>query len=62
MGGEDFSFYLKKVPGTFFWLGNGTPERQIHNGTFNFDDRALKTGMLVLSALALGWATQRTKG
>ena len=58
MGGEDFSFYLKTTPGVFFWLGNGAPERQIHSGTFNFDDRALRTGMLVMSALALGWATQ----
>jgi len=59
MGGEDFAFYLHHVPGVFFWLGNGTPQRQLHNPKFDFDDRALRTGMLVMSELALRWGNQR---
>ena len=55
MGGEDFSFYMEKVPGAFFWLGNGRPEVSIHNPMFDFNDQALKTGMLVMSLLALRW-------
>jgi len=53
MGGEDFAFFLERVPGAFFWLGNGRPSRQIHQPTFDFNDEALKTGMLVMSALAI---------
>ncbi len=53
MGGEDFAFFLEKVPGSFFWLGNGRPDRQLHQPTFDFNDEALKTGMLVMSALAV---------
>ncbi len=53
MGGEDFAFFLARVPGAFFWLGNGRPARQLHQPTFDFNDEALKTGMLVMSALAL---------
>ena len=51
MGGEDFAFYLETTPGVFFWLGNGRPDRQLHSPTFNFDDQALKTGMLVMTEL-----------
>ena len=25
MGGEDFGFFLEKVPGCYFFMGNGTP-------------------------------------
>ena len=62
MGGEDFAFYLEKTPGVFFWLGNGSPERQIHSPTFNFNDQALKTGMLVMTELVLNWPAQSLKG
>ena len=55
MGGEDFAFFLEEVPGAFFRLGNGRPERPAHSPTFDFDDRALQTGMLVLSLLAIRW-------
>ncbi|HUW56825.1 MAG TPA: M20 family metallopeptidase [Planctomycetota bacterium] len=55
MGGEDFAFYLETTPGVFFWLGNGSPNRQLHSATFNFNDRALKTGMLVMTELVLRW-------
>jgi len=53
MGGEDFALFLHHVPGAFFWLGNGSPDRQIHSPRFDFDDRALHTGMLVMSELVL---------
>jgi len=49
---------LEKVPGTFFRLGNGTPERTGHNPGFDFNDEALKTGMLVMSVLTLRWLAQ----
>jgi len=57
MGGEDFSEYLKIVPGSFFRLGTanhqkGTDHSQ-HNSMFDVDDNALEIGMKILGATAL---------
>lgn len=49
MGSEDFSCYLKKVPGFFFMVGCGNPEKNTdyaqHHPKFNVDDDALKIGI-----------------
>lgn len=55
MGGEDFAFFLERAPGLFWRLGIGRDRGIGHSGSFNFDDRALRTGMLVTSLLALRW-------
>ena len=48
MGGEDFSYYLEKVPGAFAFLGvyDGTPltAQSFHNPRFDVDERALAWG------------------
>ena len=31
MGAEDFAYYLQQVPGTFWWIGAGTPEQGWHS-------------------------------
>lgn len=60
-GGEDFAWYLENVPGAMarlgVWSGVG-PMRDIHQPTFDLDERALPVGVRVLvhsalSALAL---------
>ncbi|MCH9741540.1 MAG: amidohydrolase [Epsilonproteobacteria bacterium] len=57
MGGEDFSEYLKIVPGSFFRLGSANHEKGTdysqHNAMFDVDDDALKVGMKVLGATAM---------
>ena len=57
MGGEDFSEYLKIVPGSFFRLGTANHEKGTdysqHNSMFDVDDDALKIGMKILGATAL---------
>jgi len=57
MGGEDFGFYLEKVPGAFIRLGTCSEEGENcfsqHNSRFNVDDHALIVGMKVLTATAL---------
>jgi amidohydrolase len=49
MGGEDFAYYLEKVPGCFFLVGVCPPDRaeypSLHNDHFDFTDAALATGM-----------------
>lgn len=57
LGAEDFSFYLERVPGSFFVLGvhdgrtGGYPG--LHSPHFDFNDEALSTGIktFVLAAL-----------
>nr|WP_302466508.1 M20 family metallopeptidase [Heyndrickxia acidiproducens] len=45
MGGEDFSYYLKEVPGTFWFTGAGNPDLEAdyphHHPKFNFDERVM---------------------
>ena len=52
MGGEDFSYYLQKVPGCFFFVGSA-PDGQMqfstphHCSHFNMDESALSVGTSV---------------
>lgn len=59
MYGEDFSYYLRKIPGCFFMLGVGNPERGIvsplHSPTFDLDERALTLGATALAELVLAY-------
>lgn len=54
MGGEDMSVYLRQVPGCFFFVGSGLPGayRPHHSPVFDFDERALAVGTLMLEAVA----------
>ncbi|MFD6895402.1 M20 family metallopeptidase [Rhodococcus sp. NPDC060086] len=56
-GGEDFSWYLEQIQGAMgrlgVWSGSG-PELDIHQSTFDLDERALPVGVRVLTNLALG--------
>jgi amidohydrolase len=51
MGGEDFSYYLEKVPGCFFLVGVEPPNCEhgtypsLHSDHYNFTDAALGVGM-----------------
>ncbi|GGK19298.1 N-acyl-L-amino acid amidohydrolase [Deinococcus malanensis] len=56
MGGEDFSAYLTKAPGTFVLIGAGNAEEGIiaphHHPRFTIDERALDHGMQLFVAAA----------
>lgn len=51
-GGEDFSWYLEEVPGAMarlgVWSGLG-PQLDLHQPTFDLDERALGVGVQLLS-------------
>jgi amidohydrolase len=53
MGGEDFAYYLQKVPGTFMRVGIRNPKKKAiypwHHPKFNLDEDAIKIGTSVLS-------------
>jgi amidohydrolase len=53
MGGEDFAFFLEKVPGAFIWLGVGEDAPGLHTPAFAFDEEILPQGSALLTALAL---------
>ncbi|MEJ3656061.1 amidohydrolase [Actinomycetes bacterium KLBMP 9759] len=59
-GGEDFAWYLEHVPGAMarlgVWSGSG-PMRDIHQPTFDIDERALPFGVRVLTNAALNALT-----
>jgi amidohydrolase len=60
-GGEDFAWYLEQAPGAMarlgVWSGDG-PMRDIHQPTFDLDERALPFGVRVLTNAALAALTQ----
>jgi amidohydrolase len=53
MGAEDFAFYLSKVPGALLRLGLGEEWPPLHAAGFDFNDRAIETGITTLAGLAL---------
>lgn len=65
LGAEDFAFYTQKVPGAFFFLGCAAKDsnlRPLHNGGFDFDERAMYIGAQILeetTLAALAMAKQR---
>jgi amidohydrolase len=55
MGGEDFAWYLETVPGALARLGVRAPggaEFDLHQGTFDLDERALDLGVRYTVELA----------
>ncbi|MHB1708059.1 MAG: M20 metallopeptidase family protein [Thermoplasmataceae archaeon] len=57
MGGEDFAYYLRQIPGCFYRLGVGNKEKAItaaqHSKTYRIDEAALVVGSEVMFRSAL---------
>ncbi len=57
LGGEDFSWYLERVPGAMARLGVRTPGertlRDLHQGDFDADESAIRVGVELFTAAAL---------
>jgi len=53
MGSEDFAYFLRETPGALIWLGLGEESPGLHTPVFDFDDKALRYGITLLSGLAL---------
>jgi amidohydrolase len=58
LGGEDFAWYLHRVPGAMARLGSRTPGAltagDLHQPTLDIDERAIGVGVRVLAAVASG--------
>lgn len=52
LGGEDFSRFLNRYPGAFFWLGSAVEGREVqkplHDPKFEFNEKALPIGVNML--------------
>ncbi len=62
LGGEDFAWYLTKVPGALARLGTrtpGGPTFDLHQGDFAVDERAVVGGARVLAGAALAAIARR---
>jgi len=57
LGGEDFAWYLERMPGALARLGVRAPgetvQRDLHQGRFDVDERAISVGIRLLVASAL---------
>lgn len=55
LGGEDFAWYLTKVPGALVRLGTRTPGGKtydIHRGDLQIDEESLMVGLRTLARVA----------
>jgi amidohydrolase len=63
MGGEDFAYYLEKVPGTFFFTGAEIAEREVtyphHHPKFDIDEKGLLVAANVLGAATIQYLSNR---
>ena len=59
MASEDMAFYLERVPGCYFFLGAGNPEKgltsSLHSSLFDFDECILSTGAALFTRLAISF-------
>ncbi|TVQ11355.1 MAG: amidohydrolase [Balneolaceae bacterium] len=57
MAGEDFSYYLQKFKGAFFFLGSGSQAADSqfawHHPKYNVDEKCLLTGSALMASLVL---------
>ena len=57
LGGEDFSWYLERVPGALARLGvrgpGDTTPRDLHQGSFDVDEDAIAVGVRLFAGVAL---------
>ena len=61
MGGEDFAFYVEKIPGLFFRLGVGRadgPNAPLHSPAFTADESALPVGAAAFVRFALDFLAE----
>lgn len=56
MASEDFAFYMKKVPGFFYWFGSGEENHKkeaLHSKNFYCSDKAIKPAVEVMANAVL---------
>ncbi len=60
MGGEDFAYFLQKVPGAFLFFGMGDGMKfPHHHPAFDLDEAALPKATLLMTSIALHYLEKR---
>jgi amidohydrolase len=54
---EDFSYYLRKIPGALFGIGSGINHPSLHNADYDFPDEIIEPGVDVLFQIAREFAS-----
>lgn len=54
MFAEDFAYYLKKCPGSFYWIGAGNTSG-LHTSTMNLDEKLITKGAAFMAYLSISW-------
>ena len=52
---EDFAFYLEKIPGCYFFIGNGIDTASCHNSGYDFNDAILPVAAELLCQIAIDY-------
>jgi len=52
MGGEDFAYYLEKIPGSFLRIGVGD-RPPLHNSSYDFNDETIPYGIRIMAGIAV---------
>ncbi len=61
MGGEDFAYFLREVPGAFMFFGMGDGMAYPHHHpAFDIDEKALPQATLLMTAIALAYLEQNS--
>ncbi|PKR77645.1 amidohydrolase [Halalkalibacillus sediminis] len=59
MGAEDFSYFLEKIPGTYFFTGTANEEKGFiypyHHPKWDIDERSLANGAKVMAAATIDY-------
>lgn len=65
LASEDFAFYMKEVPGFFYWFGSaeeGHEKEALHSRKFYCSDKALKTAINVMANAVIDGQEEFNKG
>jgi len=52
---EDFAFYLEKIPGCYFFVGNGVDSPSCHSSAYDFNDKILPVAAELLCHVAMDY-------
>lgn len=65
LGAEDFAYFLRKIPGSFWWLGAANRRigatASIHSSRFKVDEASFVYGSAILASVAIEYLKRRSR-
>lgn len=52
---EDFSYFLQKIPGCYFFIGNGEASAACHHPSYDFNDEVIPIAASLLTNIAIAY-------